>query len=330
MATPAIYALRNRYPSANILAVCRPPVGDVFVGTRLIDEVMSFDPRRGSHWNFIRELRRRQIDTAILFPNSFRSGLYAWLSGARNRVGISRNGRGWMLTRPLPSGAKHIPSPVMDEYLRIVEPLGCDVSSKKMHLAVTPADIDSLNSAWKHCFAGRAEGYVCLNPGGAFGAAKHWPEESFADLAIRIANQYGKRVLVLCGPAERESARKIAATANHRLIASLADAPPGIGLTKAAIRNCDLLITTDSGPRHFASAFEVPVITLFGPTHIAWSENFDPAAVHLQLELDCGPCQQRVCPLMHHRCMRELTPQMVFKAVSRKLAEQQASSRVVA
>ena len=62
---------------------------------------------------------------------------------------------------------------------------------------------------------------------------------------------------------------------------SLADQPLGLGLSKACVRRSALLITTDSGPRHFAAAFGIPVITLFGPTHIAWTRTYHPQAMHL-------------------------------------------------
>jgi heptosyltransferase-2 len=55
---------------------------------------------------------------------------------------------------------------------------------------------------------------------------------------------------------------------------------------------------------------------LFGPTHIAWSETYYERGLHLQVEVDCGPCQQRVCPLGHHRCMRELSVDWVFRAAA--------------
>ena len=110
--------------------------------------------------------------------------------------------------------------------------------------------------------------------------------------------------------------------ADHPQVVSFAETEPGIGLTKAAVKNSDLLITTDSGPRHFAAPFDVPVVTLFGPTHIAWSETFYPNSIHLQLDVDCGPCQKRVCPLQHHRCMTELSPERVFAAAQSLLDRQ--------
>jgi len=97
-----------------------------------------------------------------------------------------------------------------------------------------------------------------------------------------------------------------------------------IGLTKACVRRADLLVTTDSGPRHFAAAFGRPVVTLFGPTHIAWTETYQPAALHLQKTVPCGPCQQRVCPEGHHRCMRELLPAEAFAAARRLLGERRS------
>ncbi|MGH3420596.1 MAG: glycoside hydrolase family 36 N-terminal domain-containing protein, partial [Streptosporangiaceae bacterium] len=66
-----------------------------------------------------------------------------------------------------------------------------------------------------------------------------------------------------------------------------ADGPRlSVGLTKACVRRADLLVTTDSGPRHFAAAFDRPVVTLFGPTHIEWTETYHPRAVHLQKRVE--------------------------------------------
>src|SRR5438132_1566632 len=127
---------------------------------------------------------------------------------------------------------------------------------------------------------------------------------------------------------ERIVCRQIAGLARHPAVVAVADeiaparpeAPPlTLGLSKALVRRCSLLITTDSGPRHFAAAFNRPVVTLFGPTHIAWTETYHPKAIHLQKQVPCGPCQLRVCPL-DHRCMNELTPSEVFAAAAELLA----------
>ena len=117
-----------------------------------------------------------------------------------------------------------------------------------------------------------------------------------------------------------------ALAAQAQRVQALADVPLSLGLTKACVRRCDLLVTTDSGPRHFAAAFGRPVVTLFGPTHIGWTETYHPRAVHLQKQVACGPCQLRTCPL-DHRCMRGLTPEAVF-AAAEKLLEGTVASTV--
>ena len=71
---------------------------------------------------------------------------------------------------------------------------------------------------------------------------------------------------------------------------SLADRPVSLGLTKACVRRLDLFVTTDSGPRHFAAAFGIPVVSLFGPTFIEWTETYYPRGINLQKQVPCGPC----------------------------------------
>ncbi len=121
---------------------------------------------------------------------------------------------------------------------------------------------------------------------------------------------------MLCGPSERDTAKQIVTAADRPAVVSLADEPLSIGLTKAVVRKLSTLVTTDSGPRHFAAAFDVPVVSLFGPTHIAWTETYFDKAVHVQKAVPCGPCQLRVCPL-DHRCMTTLSPQDVLEAMAR-------------
>lgn len=312
MATPALSALRVRFPQAEITAVLRPYVAAVLDGSNLVDKVLALPKRAGLA--MIRQLRDARFDVAVLLPNSFRAALWARLSGAPRRVGFDRYGRGLLLTDRVCPPSADTPRSALDEYLRLAAHLGCRPLPRKMHLATTASDEMKLRTFWELQGGWPEEGYVCLNPGGAFGAAKHWPVTSFAELALRIATDLGRRVLVLCGPAEVREARGIVELSRHPRVVSLAGVAPSIGLTKAAVKHADLLVTTDSGPRHFAPPFDVPVVTLFGPTHAGWSETYFEHAIHLQLQMDCGPCQQRECPLQHHRCMRDLSPDWAFKA----------------
>jgi heptosyltransferase-2 len=313
MATPALRALRRRFAGSKIVAVARPYVAGVLEGADWFDEILL----AGRGWSggvagLAARLRRRKIGLAVLFPNSFRSALTAWLGGCRRRVGLSLDpARRYLLTdalKPVRDAAgKRIPSPALDDYNRIAVQAGCTDPGHELQLFTTPDDEAAADRVWRAGGLNRFPRVVCLNGGGAFGPAKQWPLEHFVQLARDFAAR-GWGVLTLCGPAEKDFARRLAENVASPGVQSLGDLGPlSLGLSKACVRRCDLLVTTDSGPRHFAAAFGRPVVTLFGPTHIAWTETYHPLAVHLQKQVDCGPCQRRVCPL-DHRCMTRLTP----------------------
>jgi heptosyltransferase-2 len=326
MATPAVRALRNHFRTARLVGVMKPYVAEVFAGGDWFDEVITAN---GGNWSdgvlaTAWRLRRLAVDVAVLLPNSFRTALTAWLGSCRRRIGYARYGRSLLLTDALEpirdADGQLKPSPVLDAYNRLAEQAGCPRPGRVMELFTTPRDEKAADCVWERGSFDAYPEVICLNPGAAFGSAKFWPVSYFVTLARSLARQRGSAVLVLCGPRESELAREIAATTAHPAVHSLADlacGPEGpglsIGLSKACVRRADLLVTTDSGPRHFAAAFDRPVVTLFGPTHIAWTETYHPRAVHLQKPVDCGPCQRRVCPL-DHRCMLRLSPAEVFAA----------------
>jgi heptosyltransferase-2 len=332
MATPALRTLRTQFAGAHLVGVLKPYIAGVLEGAPWLDAKIFLDSRGpwGHRWPAVAaRLRRQRIDLAVLFQNSFRPALAAYLGGCRRRVGYVRYGRGRLLTdrlTPLRDAAgRRVPSPILDAYNRLAEQVGCPKPSYRLELFTTTRDEAGADAVWRYAhFAGCPE-VIGLNPGAAFGSAKHWPVEHFAALARDLVDRRGSGVLVLCGPAEREQARRIISLARRPGVYSLADHPVSVGLTKACVRRVDLLVTTDSGPRHFAAAFGRPVVTLFGPTHIAWTETYFDAAVHLQKKVDCGPCQRRVCPL-DHRCMTGLTPAEAFAAVTDLLARQRRTA----
>ena len=333
MATPAIRAVREHFRTARILAVCRPYVSALLDGSPWFDDVILHDkrgPNEWRGWNVIGRLQQEHIDAAILFPNSLRSAFLAWMGGSKRRVGFARYGRNMLLTDrlyPARGSAGTIkPSPILDDYNRLVQPLGVPKPSQRMELFTTPADEHAADGVWDAFRLREANEVVCLNSGGAFGSSKQWPVESFAALARELVDRRQAKVLVLCGPSERTLATQIVEQSQRSGVVSLAARELSLGLTKACVRRCDLLVTTDSGPRHFAAAFDRPVITLFGPTHIEWTETYFAKAVHLQKQVPCGPCQLRVCPL-DHRCMRDLRVEDVFTTANTLLQQYPPSLR---
>lgn len=327
MATPAVRTLRQSFPDARLLGVIKPHVAPTLDGNPWFDDLILFDPKsqdRQKRSLAVRSrLRSERPDVCLLLPNSFRSALLAFSARIPRRVGYARGGRGVLLTDPLtvPRNAEggRLPVPIVEYYLALVRRLGCRVESVRPELATTAADESAADRAWSALGLTPDRPVVCLNTGGAFGPAKSWPAPYFSTLARRLVDEAGVRVLVVCGPSERSAAREIVGGAGRPDVVSLADMDLNIGLTKACVRRSALMITTDSGPRHFAAAFGVPVISLFGPTHIAWTRTYHPHAVHLFHPVPCGPCQKPVCPEGHHRCMTELTPEFVFQAAVRML-----------
>lgn len=327
MATPAFRALRLRYPEARITGVVKPQVAPVLDGSGWFDDRVVFAPRAAAAehrtWAAVRALRSRRAELAVLFPNSIRSALLCWLAGVPRRLGYVRGGRGFLLTDrlepPRDSSGRLRIVPAVEYYLGLVRALGCPGFSVRTELFVTDEERAGAVRAWNRLGIPEGARVVCLNTGGAFGPAKNWPNGHFARLARRLVDEHDVWVLVLCGPQERANAAAIERLAKHDRVRSLAHEVPSVGLTKASIARCVLLVTTDSGPRHFAGPLGVPVVTLFGPTHVGWTRTYHANALHLQQPVPCGPCQKPICPEKHHRCMNELTPDVVYDAVRRLL-----------
>ena len=327
MATPAIRALREHWPSRRLIGVCKPYVAETLAGSDWFDELILFDAKGTRDQRFFKvlwKLQRETIDVAALFPNSFRVALLAQLAGCRRIVGFARYFRDSLLTHRLyPKRGSHgklKPTPIIDDYNAIVERIGVPKPGHRLELFTTPHDEALADAVWTRLKLHRYAHVVGLNPGGAFGSSKHWPVEHFIELARDLVRDGSTGVVVLCGPSERATAHKIASRANHAAVTALADTPLSIGLTKAMVRRLDLLVTTDSGPRHFAAAFNRPVVSLFGPTHQEWTDTYFAQEIRLQLDVPCGPCQQRICPEGHHKCMTELTPRMVLAAARQRFS----------
>jgi heptosyltransferase-2 len=339
MATPTLRALRKLVgPDERIVGVMRPYVAEVLAGTPWLDAQLFYDPRSKNadihSRSLVRKLRAEKLHTAVLLTNSLRTGVLARLSGAKRRVGYARSFRSPLLTdklAPQVSGRtwygapRYTPGPVLDYYLELAYALGASPESAQLELAVSPTERAAAERTWQTLGLPGDRPTIVFNSGGAFGAAKLWPNEYFAELARRLVARTDASILMICGPSERDTARDVVAQANHPRVVSLADdrlasQPLSIGLSKACVERASLMVTTDSGPRHFAAAFNVPVVSLFGPTHIEWSENHQPEALHLQKKLPCGPCQQRTCPLGTHQCMRELSVDEVERATLKMLS----------
>jgi heptosyltransferase-2 len=335
MATPALRTMRKFVgDDGQLVGIMRPYVAEVLAGTAWLDQRIVYD--KPTNWlgiasrDVYQSLRAAKLDRIVLLTNSLRTAWMAWRSGARERFGYRGQARSWLLTNRLdhPLAEDGGPLATIDGYRQLAEAAGCEPTSPLLELATTAADEAAADAVWQRLNLPSGDRVVVLNSGGAYGAAKQWPAEHFAALARRIVDGGDFSVLVNCGPSERDIAREIVAKANDPRVVALAneDQLP-VGLTKACLRRSRLLVTTDSGPRFFGIAFGRPVVTLFGPTDPIRTATHYEAETCLSLSLDCQPCMARTCPLVHHRCMRDLSVDQVYEVVTKKLVARAVPQR---
>lgn len=325
MATAALDALRRYYSGSRIVHVMRSYVADVLAGAMLADEQIYW-PRGGAEYpHFIKQLRREEFDMAILFTNSFRSAMIARLASARRRIGFARDARSWLLTdrlEPAKLGGAYVPVPALDYYNELGRAAGCPQIGDQLVLAASQSDDDAIDRR----LGAERRPLVVFNPGANYGYAKCWPAEKYAALADQLTEQFGARVVASLGPKEGDIAARLAAATRN--VEIFHQPPLGLGPLKALVKRCDLLVTNDTGPRHFAAAFGVPVVTVFGSSDPAWTDTRYSGERIVTLQLDCQPCMERVCPLKHHNCMNQLETSMVF-AICQELLESRVSLRVL-
>jgi heptosyltransferase-2 len=323
MATPAIRAIRQTYPKSVIIGVGRPHiVTDLLGGAPWFDQIIPWERRLSGPkglWATARVLSRLRPECAILFPNSFRAALLARLGRCQSIVGFARYGRSWLLHHSLDHPrlrGKFIPHPIIDDYNRLAMAVGAPHPGYRMELYITPQHIADANLFWRSWKLDTYSQVIMFHGGAAFGSSKLWPIDHFAQLARWVTQRLQAAVVVLHGPQEETLAAAIVHASRSPHVFHVGSIlPPSLGLTKALLQRATALVTTDSGPRHIAAALGRPVVTLFGPTHITWTETYYDYAVHLQKKLPCGPCQKRQCPQKHHLCMKDLKPEEVFDAL---------------
>jgi heptosyltransferase II len=332
MATPTLRALRELYPAAHISYLMRRYVKPVYAGMPWADPLITYrtgktkaKAGKGQFFDLAARLRAARFDLAVLLPNSFKTALVCKMAGIPRVVGYERDGRGFLLTDkllPVKDRGKFIPSPIVNYYLGLAHYLGSGHRDLRLQLFVTEGEKREARDVLARCgldpelerpASGGRPPLVVLNPGAAFGAAKCWRAEYFAELADRLIDELGATVLLSAAPKERTIVETIKRQMRHAPV-DLSTAGMTLGSLKEIVRRCDLMVTNDTGPRHIAAALDVPVVTVFGPTHPEWTEIYYAKERQVAVKVFCGPCQKKTCPL-DHRCMTRLTPGMVYEKV---------------
>ncbi|MEM8735758.1 MAG: glycosyltransferase family 9 protein [Planctomycetota bacterium] len=347
MATPMLRALRRAYPQSELVGIMSPIVQEVIEGAWGDDERPWFDEyilfRKGrrklnaahraqgvtSRRGIIRQLRQLRVDVALLTTNSWWTAAVSRFGGVRKVVGYDRDSRRYLLHEPLPvpksENGDYAPISAVDYYLALASWVGGDTErsdARSMQLRASDADLQLADKLW-HSVGFRGEvPTVVVNSNSAKDSARVWPESHVIELTKRLVHERDVQVLLHCGPGERESANRIAASVDHPSVASMGHTENlPIGLSRGVLKRAAVVVSTDSGARHMAVALDRPVVSLFGPTSSAWTRTYNTPELELAEDLDCRACYQSECPLKHHACMQNLSVNRVMDAVASRLGE---------
>lgn len=320
MGLPALRAIRTRYPDAHISVLALPWVADLYGREPFCDEVIPYTATRGARdwqgkWQLAQDLRARQFDAAFLLQNAFEAAFITWLAGIPIRLGYNRDGRGFLLTHRIPVPQKDdIPPHESFYYLELLRRAGLLDKLPQEALirldgaaAAREAGLALLHDKGIH------GPVIGVSPGAAYGTAKRWLPERFAEAATLIAKEHNATVVLFGAKDERplceivHSYLQSFAMPSHNF-AGETTLKEFLEMTAA----CLLSLTNDSGAMHISSALGVPTVTVFGATdHIATGPT-GPLAKVVREPVFCSPCLLRECPI-DHRCMTEVSAARVAR-----------------
>lgn len=310
MTTPALNALRANYPEAEIVMLANPLVAELFQFHPSIDRVVIYD-RKGFHRGaagfirIIKEIRSHHFDAAFLLQNAIEAALLAAFAGIPRRAGYTTDGRRLLLNYPVTITKQDRLRHHTDYYCQLLARLGIADGDGQLCLACTDEE-----QQWAAALLD-SDNVIAVNPGAAYGSAKRWLPERFAEVADTLANRYGAKIVLTGGPGEKEIGCDIAAAMDAEVINMVGKT--SVRQMMALLANSRLLISNDSGPMHVAAAFSVPIVAVFGSTDHTTT---CPASQNVKIvrkQTDCAPCLLRQCPT-DHRCMTAISADDVLAA----------------
>ena len=317
MTTPALSAVRKFFPTSKITVVANPIVAELFRDHPDCDHVLVFD-KKGEHkgkFGFLRFcniVRKHEFDLAVLFQNAIEAAIMSFFAGIPRRAGYCSDGRGFLLTHGVPLGCEDKLLHHTDYYLKMVRKLGVAAEKTSLKLHCT-----SSQKKWAEDLLGRGI-WVAVNPGAAYGEAKRWFPDRFAQVADALQNEFGVGVLLTGGPDEERVGKDIEAVMAGKPLNMIGKTT--VRELMALLSQCSLVVTNDSGPMHIAAAFGVSIVAVFGPTDHTTTSPLAGNARIVRKEFPCSPCLLRECP-RDHECMKANTAEDVLK-VARLLLKQ--------
>jgi heptosyltransferase-2 len=302
----------------------RPSLAPLYTFVPDVDAVVTLEwrgmpMRRQEMLMDVQRLRAVDATVGVLFPNSFAS---AWLA---KRAGISeRWGYASDLRRPLLTRAVRRPGRSMHQaayYQSLVRELGVASGPLEARLALPAAIVEAARALLGARGWDGVRPVMAIAPGAAYGTAKRWQPAHFVRLIGSVVRERGVHCVLVGGAADAETTRWIVGSLDRNSRAATVDLAGGTSLQELAgiLRLAAVCVSNDSGAMHLAAAVGVPLAALFGPTRERETAPLTAPGGRSEVLIHpvwCRPCMLRECPI-DHRCMKGLTPDRVFDAVTR-------------
>jgi predicted lipopolysaccharide heptosyltransferase III len=335
--TPAIRALRRTFPDAHISYVVEPAALPIVEHNPHLSEVVIAPRQSGiggvrADLALIRKLRAARYDVAIDFHGGPRASLLTWLSGAPRRIGYDVVGRSWMYTERVRRPREPRPRHSVQNQFDLLGPLGigpADPAGDSVEMLAGDDVSRRVRERLAAAGVSRSARLIVVHVS-SNSPFRRWPAESFAAAIASLAGSIDDcRIVVTAGPSEADAVDRIIANARLRSSAAAAERVLRCGEfslaeLRALVDAAALYIGGDSGPLHIASASEVPIIALYGPTlpvrSRPWRSSTVPSEAVDAGDLPCRPCDQRVCAPGDFRCLTRIRPDAVVDAAHRLLA----------
>ena len=257
-----------------------------------------------------RELRPRHFDTAILLQNAFEAAAIAYIAGIPERIGYARDGRGFLLTRAIPVPKPgEIPRHESFYYLELLRRAGiidATPSNDAIRLEGAPAARAAGLDRFRQL--GLGDTVIGVSPGAAYGTAKRWLPERFADAAIRVANELGAAVAIFGSKDERDLCQSVARSIAASIVTPVKNFAGETSLAEFIdlAAACRVYLTNDSGAMHIASALGSSDRSRLRRNRRPDHRSHRPLAKVVREPVECSPCLKRECPI-DHRCMTRVS-----------------------
>ncbi|MBT7461726.1 MAG: glycosyltransferase family 9 protein, partial [Waddliaceae bacterium] len=252
MATPVLEDLRERFPEANIVAMCQSNGAAILEGNPFIDEIFAYQrPKTNSEKTaIIEKIRDGNYDLGVLTTNSFSSAWWFLRGKVKQRIGYTGNLRGFLLTTAIPFPKERECQHLVDTYKNILTPLGTKISKSTTQCYVSDEERRHANITLEDLGVPTDATIIGINASAAFGTAKCWLPERFAGLTQRLLEDINVHVLYFGDASGTSLIEGICSNFTERVysMAGKTSLRSFISLVAA----CNVFITNDSGPMHIA------------------------------------------------------------------------------